>query len=167
MPLAWCVREGERKRTPTTLFFHLFIHSTYHPLWLSSSECKLHVGVVCIPYTLMRPVFAQWLVHSRDSINEGRTNTWMCEIVAWWDRVTRQVWKRAVLRSLQLHSASPSKGASYLGLSHASSSKVSTGMVSVPSSLEGWASQFSLPGSQSARSRQFSARIQYVVFFLK
>ena len=27
------------------------------------------------------------------------------------------------------------------------------GMVSVPSSLEGWASQFSLPGSQAARSR--------------
>lgn len=31
----------------------------------------------------------------------------------------------------------PARGASYLGLSHASSSKVSTGMVSVPSSLEG------------------------------
>lgn len=106
----------------------------------------------------MCSVFAQCLMHSKDSTNGDWRNPCMCVIVAWWGGITRQVWPRTKLRSFWLHSASPSKGTSYFALRHASSGKVSIGMVSVPSSLEEWASHVSLPGSQSSEPRHISSR---------
>lgn len=134
------VLEKKRRRTPPLMLLRLL------PALPSSVAVPLVKwvlrGIVGIFCAFTCSVFAQCLVHSRDSISVGWMNAWMCVITALGVRVTRQVGEIAELRSLWLLSACPSKGTSYFGPRHASSSKVSNGVVSEPSCLEGQASQF-------------------------